>query len=108
MVRGALTRLPVREAVAAVSVGKVDGRLLVDLNYAEDSRAEADFNVAMTASGQYVEVQGSAEAGTYSHAELERMLRLARGGIRELIGLQERALAGGAGRRGKGAGRRNP
>lgn len=95
MSQGTLSRSPVREAVAAISVGKVDGRLLVDLNYAEDSRAEADFNVAMTASGQYVEVQGSAEAGTYSHAELERMLRLARGGIRAMIGHQERALAGG-------------
>lgn len=90
--RGLLDRSPVREPVAAVSVGKVGGRLLLDLNYAEDSRAEVDFNVAMTGSGRYVEVQGSAEAGTFSHAELERMLRLARAGIRQLIGIQERAL----------------
>lgn len=90
--QGLLARSPVREPVAAVSVGKVGGRLLLDLNYAEDSRAEVDFNVAMTASGQYVEVQGSAEGGTFSHAELERMLRLARSGIRQLIAMQEKAL----------------
>jgi ribonuclease PH len=90
--QGLLARSPVREPVAAVSVGKVAGRLLLDLNYSEDSRAEVDFNVAMTGSGQYVEVQGSAEAGTFSHAELERMLRLARAGIRRLIGIQEQSL----------------
>jgi ribonuclease PH len=98
--QGVLARSPVREAVAAVSVGKVDGRLLLDLNYSEDSRAQVDFNVAMTASGQYVEVQGSAEAGTFSHAELERMLRLARAGIRQLIGFQEQALGRRAKRKG--------
>jgi ribonuclease PH len=98
--QGLLTRSPVREPVAAVSVGKVDGRLLLDLNYAEDSRAEVDFNVAMTGSGQYVEVQGSAEAGTFSHAELERMLRLARTGIRQLIGIQTLALGRRAKRKG--------
>lgn len=87
-----ITASPIREPIAAVSVGKIDGRILVDLDYSEDSRAEVDFNVAMTKSGQYVEVQGSGEGGTFSQAELDRMLTAARKGIRELIGIQEKAL----------------
>lgn len=83
---------PVREPVAAVSVGKIDGRILVDLDYSEDSRAEVDLNVAMTKSGEYVEVQGSGEGGTFSPAELDRMLRAARKSIRQVIELQEKAL----------------
>ena len=89
---GRLTRSPVREPVAAVSVGKIDGRILLDLDYSEDSRAEVDFNVAMTASGQFVEVQGSGESGTFSRAELDKMLRLAGQGIRKLIVAQQQAL----------------
>jgi ribonuclease PH len=89
---GRLARSPIREAVAAVSVGKIDGRLMVDLDYSEDSRAEVDFNVAMTASGQFVEVQGSGEAGTFSRAELDKMLQLAGKGIRQLIAAQQSAL----------------
>lgn len=89
---GRLTRSPIREAVAAVSVGKIDGRLLLDLDYSEDSRAEVDFNVAMTASGQFVEVQGSGESSTFSRAELDRMLRLAGRGIRQLIAAQASAF----------------
>ncbi|GMU22740.1 MAG: ribonuclease PH [Phycisphaerae bacterium] len=91
---------PIREAIAAVSVGKVAGRLLLDLNYQEDSRADLDFNVAMTASGAFVEIQGTAEAGTFTQEELDRMLKLARSGIRELITAQERALRTGGRRRG--------
>ena len=83
---------PIREPIAAVSVGKVDGRILVDLDYSEDSRAEVDLNVAMMKSGQYVEVQGSGEGGTFSQGELERMLTAARRGIRELIEIQAKAL----------------
>jgi ribonuclease PH len=83
---------PIREPVAAVSVGKIDGRILVDLDYSEDSRAQVDFNIAMTASGQYVEVQGSGEGSTFSQAELDRMLRVARKAIRELFTIQAKAL----------------
>ncbi len=83
---------PIREPIAAVSVGKVNGRVLIDLDYSEDSRAEVDCNVAMTKSGHYVEVQGSGEGGTFSQSELDRMLAAARRGIRELIDLQEKAL----------------
>ncbi|MBI4580779.1 MAG: ribonuclease PH [Planctomycetes bacterium] len=96
---GRLAVSPVREPVAAVSVGKIDSRILVDLDYAEDSRAQVDFNVAMTRSGQFVEVQGSGEGGTFSRAELDGMLRLASRAIRQLIGLQAKALVGSPARR---------
>jgi len=90
--QGLITDSPLREPAAAVSVGKVDGRILLDLDYAEDSRAEVDFNVAMTASGRLVEVQGGAEGGTFTRTELDRMLQAAAGGIRQLIAAQMRAL----------------
>ena len=86
-----LTVSPLRESVAAVSVGKVDGQILLDLDYSEDSRADVDFNVVMTASGQLVEVQGGAEGSTFTRAELDRMLRVAAGGIRQLAAAQKRA-----------------
>ncbi len=86
------SRSPIREPVAAVSVGKVDGRLVLDMDYDEDARAEVDFNVAMTASGKLVEVQGGAEGGTFTRAELDRMLGMAATGIRQLIAGQRRAL----------------
>lgn len=89
---GRITRSPIIEPVAAVSVGKVDGRILLDLDYAEDSRAEVDFNVAMTASGRFVEVQGTAEGGTFSRADLDKMLALAAAGIRKLMAAQKSAL----------------
>jgi len=90
---GKLARSPIVEPVAAVSVGKIDGRILVDLDYSEDVRAEVDFNVAMTRSGQYVEVQGSAEGGTFSTQDLDRMLQAARKAIKQIITIQETALA---------------
>ncbi len=88
-----LTRTPIVEPVAAISVGKVDGQVLVDLDYSEDSRAEVDFNVAMTASGRFVEVQGSAEGATFTRRELDAMVTSAAGGIRRLITAQRKALA---------------
>lgn len=93
LAEGKIARSPITEPVAAVSVGKVDGRVLVDLDYSEDVRAEVDFNVAMTHSGQYVEVQGSAEGGTFSPDELERMLQAARKAIKRILTVQETALA---------------
>lgn len=92
LMEGKLTRSPIREPVAAISVGKFDGRILVDLDYSEDSRAEVDFNVAMTKSGQYVEVQGSGEGGTFSPDELDSMLLAARKAIKQVIAIQEAAL----------------
>ena len=88
-----IRRSPILEPVAAVSVGKVDGRVLVDLDYPEDSRAEVDFNVAMTGSGKFVEVQGSAEGAPFTRAELDKMLEASGRAIRQLMAGQKRALA---------------
>ena len=87
-----VAELPVRDFVAAVSVGIVKGRPVLDLNYAEDSAAEVDMNVIMTGRGGFIEVQGTAERHPFHSADLTRMLSLARQGTRYLIGLQRRAL----------------
>ncbi len=89
-----LPALPVRDFVAAASVGLVDGRAVLDLNYREDSTAAVDMNVVMTGRGGFVELQGTAERAPFRAAELTQLLRLAGGGIRHLIGLQRRALGG--------------
>jgi len=88
-----LSQHPMHEHVAAISVGVVDGETLLDLEYVEDSAAEVDMNVVMTAKGKYVEIQGTAEGegSAFSDAELQAMLNLARGGIQILGGLQEEA-----------------
>jgi ribonuclease PH len=85
-------RYPITDFLASVSVGVVDGRPLLDLNYEEDSNAKVDMNVVMTGSGQFVEIQGTGEARPFSRAELDRLLELAEGGIRRLIGRQREAL----------------
>src|SRR5215831_2149184 len=82
-----------RDCVAAISVGIVKGQPLLDLNYAEDSTAEVDMNVVMTGSGEFVEVQGTAEQTPFDLVELEHLLTLARQGIERLVGLQRWALA---------------
>lgn len=81
-----------KDFIAAISVGYVEGRLLLDLNYAEDSMAEVDMNVAMTGSGKFVEVQGTAEEVPFGQEELDRMLHLAAQGIRSLIAIQQKLL----------------
>jgi ribonuclease PH len=86
--KGQLATDPLRFGLAAISVGIVGGEPLLDLNYAEDSRAEVDANVVMTDRGEFVEVQGTAEGKPYSRAHLDTMLTLADKGIRELIALQ--------------------
>lgn len=81
--------------LAAVSVGVVDGEVLLDLDYADDSRAAVDMNVAMTASGRFVEVQGSAENGQgFDRGVLQRLLDLAAAGCRQLIAVEQRAFGG--------------
>lgn len=85
---GKLASHPLREHCAAVSVGMVGSVPMVDLDYSEDSTAEVDMNVVMTSSGQFIEVQGTAEAAPFSRSELEEMLKLAEAGISELHGLQ--------------------
>ncbi|MDD2709183.1 MAG: ribonuclease PH [Verrucomicrobiae bacterium] len=87
-----LTQNPIREAVAAVSVGMVDGQPLLDLCYVEDKDAAVDMNVVMTSSGRFIELQGSGEEATFSEGELEKMLSLARKGVAELIALQRKYL----------------
>jgi ribonuclease PH len=84
---------PLREAVAAVSVGIVDGVALLDLPYVEDVRAETDMNVVMTASGQFVEVQGTAEKQAFTRDELNDLLGLAEHGIAEILDAQAAVLA---------------
>jgi ribonuclease PH len=81
-----------RDSVAAVSVGIVDGRPVLDLDYVEDVDASVDMNVVLTGRGQFVEVQGSGEEATFSQEELDALVRLARGGIEQLRTLQREAL----------------
>ena len=83
---------PIREFVAAVSVGIVEGTPLLDLEYTEDSACDTDMNVVMTAGGGFVEVQGTAEGASFSRDEMNALLGLADKGIRELIGAQRLAL----------------
>jgi ribonuclease PH len=79
-------------SVAAISLGQVDGRLLLDLDYSEDSRAQVDCNIVMTGAGEFVEVQGTAEGGTFTKVQLDAQLQLARAAIVELTALQRDAL----------------
>lgn len=91
---GKLDRLPMEDMVAAVSVGIVGGKLLLDLNYQEDSQCEVDMNVVMTSSGRLVEIQGTAERGSFTREEMDRMVVLAEKGIQELVQSQRKALGG--------------
>jgi ribonuclease PH len=83
---------PIRDFVAAVSVGMHEGEALLDLDYAEDSSCETDMNVVMTGDGRFVEVQGTAEGEPFTEDQMQRMLSHARRGIGELIAAQRRAL----------------
>jgi ribonuclease PH len=89
---GRITASPVRRRVAAVSVGVVGGQSVLDLEYAEDVRADVDANVVMASAERFVEVQGTGEHGTFSRAELDTLLDLAHAGIRALDAAQARAL----------------
>ncbi len=89
---GRMKAHPLKEACAAVSVGVVDGRPMLDLAYSEDSKAEVDMNVVMTSSGRFVEVQGTAEGSPYSRGELDELLALAEHGITTLLDRQARIL----------------
>ncbi len=89
---GALPSTPVRDCVAAISVGIVRGTPALDLNYVEDSSAEVDMNIVMTGAGAFVEVQGTAEQTPFGRDSLAAMLALAEQGIGRLIGLQRRAV----------------
>ena len=93
LAQGKLTQSPIREAVAAISVGIVQGTPLLDLEYTEDSACDTDMNVVMTGAGHYVEVQGTAEGAAFTRAEMDALLALADKGIRELIELQQLSLS---------------
>jgi ribonuclease PH len=75
-------------------VGKVEGEVLLDLNYDEDSRAEVDMNVVMTGDGKFVEVQGTAEEAVFTKKELDELTKMAQKGIREITRIQKKALEG--------------
>ena len=89
---GLLKGPPLKDFVAAVSVGSVEGRLMLDLNYIEDSMADVDMNVVMTGAGKFVEVQGTAEEVPFDKEQLDQMLHLAMRGIEKLVDLQRQLL----------------
>jgi len=89
---GLIEKIPIKGSVAAVSVGKVDARALLDLNYEEDSRAEVDMNVVMTGDGKFVEIQGTAEESVFTRKEMDQLTRMAQKGIKELTRIQKKVL----------------
>ena len=91
--KGLISADPMRDFVAAVSVGMVEGRPVLDLDYAEDSGCDTDMNVVMTGAGHFVEVQGTAEGAPFTREQMACLLDLASSGIAELISLQRSALA---------------
>ncbi|MDR3221879.1 MAG: ribonuclease PH [Candidatus Accumulibacter sp.] len=92
--QGKLRSNPIRDHVAAVSVGIFDGQQVLDLDYAEDSACDTDMNVVMTGAGGIVEIQGTAEGEPFTHEQMNRLVDLAETGIRQLIAFQKAALAG--------------
>ena len=83
---------PIKQLVAALSVGVSQGQAVVDLDYEEDSKADTDMNVVMAEHGGFIEIQGTAEQGTFQQAELDELLLLARSGINESINKQKTVL----------------
>jgi len=90
--RGVINVDPVKDSVAAVSIGMVDGKILLDLCYEEDSRAEVDMNYVMTGSGKFIEVQGTAESAPFTKRQMERMAEIAERGIKELLKAQRKVI----------------
>ena len=87
-----LEKIPLKDYVAAISVGIFNGKPVLDLNYAEDSKAEVDMNVVMVGKCEFVEVQGTGEHATFSRKEIDALLKLAEKGIKELFDVQKKAL----------------
>lgn len=90
---GKVTRFPVKELAAAVSIGVCGGEALLDLNYLEDKEATVDMNLVMTSGLHFIEVQGSGEEAVFSEPELQAMLLLGREGIKQIVQIQQKALA---------------
>lgn len=84
---------PIKDSVAAVSIGIVEGRILLDLCYEEDSKADVDMNFVMTGSGKFIEVQGTAESSPFTKRQMERMADIAQQGIKELLKAQKKVIA---------------
>src|SRR5690606_19071815 len=97
MSEGKLAANPLRDHVAAISVGLVGGQTVLDLDYPEDSGCDADMNIVMTGQGGFVEVQGTAEGQTFDRATLDELLDLAGQGIADLVELQKQPLSRTAG-----------
>ncbi|MBM2805029.1 MAG: Ribonuclease [Deltaproteobacteria bacterium] len=92
--RGMITVSPIKDSVAAVSIGIVAGKILLDLCYEEDSKADVDMNFVMTGSGKFIEVQGTAESEPFTKKQMERMAEIAQGGIKDLLTAQKKVIAG--------------
>ena len=86
--------IPLKDYIAAISVGIAKGTPVLDLNYIEDSKADVDMNVVMTGKGQFVEVQGTGEGGTFNDKEMSALIALAKKGIKELVAIQKKNLSG--------------
>jgi ribonuclease PH len=91
--RGLIAREPIKDSVAAVSIGIVNGKILLDLCYEEDSKADVDMNFVMTGSGKFVEIQGTAESVPFTKKQMDNMSEIAQQGIKELLKAQKQALA---------------
>lgn len=90
---GILNFEPIKDSVAAVSIGIVEGKILLDLCYEEDSKADVDMNFVMTGSGKFIEVQGTAESSPFTKKQMERMAQIAQQGIKELLKAQKKVIA---------------
>lgn len=90
--RGVISIDPIKDAVAAVSIGIVEGKILLDLCYEEDSKADVDMNFVMTGAGKFIEVQGTAEASPFTRRQMERMAEIAQTGIKELLKTQKNVI----------------
>jgi ribonuclease PH len=89
---GLINKIPVKDFVAATSVGIVNGDILLDLAYDEDSRADVDMNVVMTSKGEFIEIQGTAERKTFDKQQMDKLLNVAKRGIEDLIDMQRNLL----------------
>ena len=94
LARGVLGVDPIKDSVAAVSIGVIGGKIHLDLCYEEDSKADVDMNFVMTGSGKFVEVQGTAESAPFTKRQMERMAEIAQRGITELLKAQKKVIAG--------------
>lgn len=91
---GLFNKIPIKDSVAATSVGILNGELLLDLTYEEDSRADVDMNIVMVGKGEFIEIQGTAERKTFNKEQMDKLLALAKKGIEELVDFQRNHLKG--------------